>query len=143
MESTTPEQLKKNEAKENEAQNESKPEAQEDEAEKQLRLQQIMKERQEGLAILKSPTYLIGGKYRMLNKLGGGSFGEIYAGIQMDDNEKIAVKIVRFLKLLFIQLFKEPANTSHPQLQYESRVYKALKGGGNFYKSVLFVLITY
>jgi len=70
----------------------------------------------DGLALLKTPTYLIGGKYRLLNKIGSGSFGEIYVGISAEDNEKVAIKL-------------EPIKTRHPQLHYESRVYRVLKGG--------------
>jgi serine/threonine protein kinase len=69
-----------------------------------------------GLMMLKSPTYLVSGKYRLLNKLGSGSFGDIYAGINVEDNERIAIKL-------------ESVRSRHPQLHYESRVYKAVKGG--------------
>eukprot|EP01118_Nematostelium_gracile_P009066 TRINITY_DN303_c0_g1_i3.p1 TRINITY_DN303_c0_g1~~TRINITY_DN303_c0_g1_i3.p1 ORF type:complete len:427 (-),score=80.67 TRINITY_DN303_c0_g1_i3:16-1296(-) len=72
--------------------------------------------RDSGLSMLRAPNYLICGKYRMLNKLGSGSFGDIYAGINVEDNERIAIKL-------------ESVRSRHPQLHYESRVYKAVKGG--------------
>lgn len=70
----------------------------------------------DGLSMLKSPDHLICGKWKLLNKLGSGSFGDIYVGLSPTDNEKVAVKL-------------EPVSTRHPQLSYEARVYKALKGG--------------
>jgi hypothetical protein len=49
---------------------------------------------EEGLAMLRRPNYLINGKWRLLSKLGSGSFGEIYQGINVDDNERLAIKLV-------------------------------------------------
>jgi len=63
---------------------------------------------------MRSENYLIMGRYRLLKKLGSGSFGEIYDGIDVHTEEKIAIKF-------------EPLNSRYPQLQYESRVYKVLK----------------
>eukprot|EP01114_Cavostelium_apophysatum_P002734 TRINITY_DN1241_c0_g3_i1.p1 TRINITY_DN1241_c0_g3~~TRINITY_DN1241_c0_g3_i1.p1 ORF type:complete len:509 (-),score=89.74 TRINITY_DN1241_c0_g3_i1:69-1595(-) len=68
------------------------------------------------LAFLKSNDHLINSKWKLMNKVGSGSFGDIYIGINVLDNEKVAIKL-------------EPGSTRHPQLAYESRVYKALKGG--------------
>ena len=36
----------------------------------------------------------IGNQYKLLNKLGSGSFGEVYKGINMETNELVAVKLV-------------------------------------------------
>jgi len=69
-----------------------------------------------GVALFKQMDYLIYGKYKLLDKLGSGSFGEIYSGICVTDGEKIAIKL-------------ESLRTRHPQLHYESRVYKIIKGG--------------
>lgn len=44
--------------------------------------------------MLKSPDHLICGKWKLLNKLGSGSFGDIYVGLSPTDNEKVAVKLV-------------------------------------------------
>ncbi|KAJ6533390.1 kinase-like domain-containing protein [Mycena vulgaris] len=58
----------------------------------------------------------VGGKYRLGKKIGSGSFGEIYVGINMISGEEVAIKL-------------EPIKTKHPQLEYETKVYKTLAGG--------------
>lgn len=60
----------------------------------------------------------VGGKYRFGSKIGSGSFGEIYLGVNVVTQEEVAIKI-------------EPVRSKHPQLEYEARVYKSLAGGGN------------
>ena len=62
----------------------------------------------------------VGGKYRFGRKIGSGSFGEIYLGVNVVNQEEVAIKI-------------EPIRAKHPQLEYEARVYKSLAGGGNFF----------
>ncbi|KAG1679470.1 hypothetical protein FOA52_011068 [Chlamydomonas sp. UWO 241] len=59
---------------------------------------------------------LIGGKYRMGRKLGGGSFGEIFLGTSTTSGEEVGIKL-------------ESVKASHPQLLYESKLYKILQGG--------------
>ncbi|XP_028166590.1 casein kinase I-like isoform X2 [Ostrinia furnacalis] len=59
---------------------------------------------------------LITGKYRIIRRIGGGSFGDIYLGINVSNGEEVAVKV-------------ESIKARHPQLLYESRVYKMLQGG--------------
>lgn len=58
----------------------------------------------------------IGKKYRVGRKIGSGSFGDIYLGINVISGEEVAIKL-------------ESRTSRHPQLQYEARVYKALSGG--------------
>ncbi|OMJ22067.1 Casein kinase I-like protein [Smittium culicis] len=58
----------------------------------------------------------IGNKYRLGRKIGSGSFGDIFLAVNVITNEEVAVKL-------------ESINSRHPQLEYESRVYKALAGG--------------
>ncbi|CAK8560354.1 unnamed protein product [Lathyrus sativus] len=58
----------------------------------------------------------IGNKFRLGRKIGSGSFGEIYLGTNIQTNEEVAVKL-------------ENAKTKHPQLLYESKLYKLLQGG--------------
>jgi casein kinase 1 len=58
----------------------------------------------------------VGGKYRLGRKIGHGSFGDIYLGINIQTNEEVAVKL-------------EKVRCSHPQLLYESRVLRILQGG--------------
>jgi serine/threonine protein kinase len=55
-------------------------------------------------------------KYRVGPKIGSGSFGEIYAGVNVQTNEEVAIKL-------------EPFKTKHPQLLYESRIYRVMQGG--------------
>ncbi|XP_072935872.1 casein kinase I-like isoform X2 [Epargyreus clarus] len=59
---------------------------------------------------------LITDKYRIIRRIGGGSFGDIYLGINIANGEEVAVKV-------------ESTKARHPQLLYESRVYKMLQGG--------------
>uniref|UniRef100_A0A915D942 non-specific serine/threonine protein kinase n=1 Tax=Ditylenchus dipsaci TaxID=166011 RepID=A0A915D942_9BILA len=61
-------------------------------------------------------SFVIGEKYRLIKKIGNGSFGDIYMAISLQNNEKCAVKI-------------ESAKARHPQLLYESRIYKLMEGG--------------
>ena len=58
----------------------------------------------------------VGGKYRFGRKIGSGSFGEIYLGINIVNREEVAIKV-------------ESTRAKHPQLEYEARVYKSLAGG--------------
>mmetsp|Transcript_15425 Transcript_15425/g.26489 ORF Transcript_15425/g.26489 Transcript_15425/m.26489 type:complete len:363 (-) Transcript_15425:428-1516(-) len=58
----------------------------------------------------------VGSKFRLGRKIGGGSFGEIYHGVNTQTGEEVAIKL-------------EPIKTKHPQLLYESKLYKLLAGG--------------
>ena len=58
----------------------------------------------------------IANKYRLGRKIGSGSFGEIYLGTNTQNNEEVAIKL-------------EKTSTRHPQLLYESRIYRTLQGG--------------
>jgi len=65
------------------------------------------------------PTVLkVGGKYRLIKRLGSGSFGDIYKGVNALTNEPVAIKL-------------EPVKSRHPQLLYESKLYKILGAAGN------------
>ncbi|XP_056859346.1 casein kinase 1-like protein 6 [Raphanus sativus] len=59
---------------------------------------------------------VIGGKFKLGRKIGGGSFGELFLGVSVQTGEEVAVKL-------------EPAKTKHPQLHYESKIYMLLQGG--------------
>ncbi|KAK4336929.1 hypothetical protein RND71_043971 [Anisodus tanguticus] len=59
---------------------------------------------------------VVAGKYQLVRKIGSGSFGEIYLGINVTNGDEVAVKV-------------EQTKTRHPQLLYEARVYKVLQGG--------------
>ncbi|KAL6609488.1 hypothetical protein ACP70R_039457 [Stipagrostis hirtigluma subsp. patula] len=58
----------------------------------------------------------IGNKFRVGRKLGSGSFGEIFLGTNVQTNEEVAIKL-------------ENVKTKHPQLLYESKLYRILQGG--------------
>eukprot|EP00742_Colponemidia_sp_Colp-10_P001312 GILJ01001414.1.p1 GENE.GILJ01001414.1~~GILJ01001414.1.p1 ORF type:complete len:411 (-),score=40.20 GILJ01001414.1:183-1415(-) len=58
----------------------------------------------------------VGGKYRLGRKIGSGSFGDIYLGTNIQNGEEVAIKL-------------EPVKSRHPQLLYESKLYKLLQGG--------------
>eukprot|EP01063_Lacrimia_lanifica_P040235 TRINITY_DN905_c0_g3_i1.p1 TRINITY_DN905_c0_g3~~TRINITY_DN905_c0_g3_i1.p1 ORF type:complete len:364 (+),score=105.53 TRINITY_DN905_c0_g3_i1:63-1154(+) len=58
----------------------------------------------------------VGSKFRIGRRIGGGSFGEIYQGTDITTLEPVAIKL-------------ELAKTRHPQLLYESRLYKVLHHG--------------
>lgn len=57
----------------------------------------------------------IASKYRVGRKIGSGSFGDIYLATNVQTNEQVAVKLEKVL-------------TSHPQLLYESRLYRIFQG---------------
>ncbi|XP_041994619.1 casein kinase I-like isoform X2 [Salvia splendens] len=58
----------------------------------------------------------VGNKFRLGRKIGNGSFGEIHLGTNIQTNEDVAIKL-------------ESVRTRHPQLLYESKLYKLLQGG--------------
>ncbi|XP_065038443.1 casein kinase 1-like protein 2 isoform X3 [Musa acuminata AAA Group] len=58
----------------------------------------------------------VANKFRLGRKVGSGSFGEIFLGTNIQTNEEVAIKL-------------ENVKTKHPQLLYESKVYKILQGG--------------
>mmetsp|Transcript_18195 Transcript_18195/g.18248 ORF Transcript_18195/g.18248 Transcript_18195/m.18248 type:complete len:412 (-) Transcript_18195:702-1937(-) len=55
-------------------------------------------------------------KFRVGPKIGSGSFGEIYGGTNVHTGEEVAIKL-------------EPLKSKHPQLLYESKIYRVLQGG--------------
>ncbi|KAL6221991.1 hypothetical protein ACLB2K_005383 [Fragaria x ananassa] len=58
----------------------------------------------------------VGNRFRLGRKIGSGSFGEIYLGTNIQTNEEVAIKL-------------ENVKTKHPQLLYESKLYRILQGG--------------
>ncbi|XP_016046872.1 casein kinase I-like [Erinaceus europaeus] len=63
--------------------------------------------------------FIFGGKYKLIRKIGSGSFGYVYLAINLTNGEEVAVKI-------------ESQKARHPQLLYESRLYNLLQGGIGF-----------
>ncbi|KXJ14274.1 Casein kinase I isoform alpha [Exaiptasia diaphana] len=60
--------------------------------------------------------FIVGGKYRLVRKIGSGSFGDIYLAVNMTNGDEVAAKL-------------ESQKARHPQLLYESKLYKILQGG--------------
>ncbi|XP_073015986.1 casein kinase 1-like protein 9 isoform X2 [Primulina eburnea] len=60
--------------------------------------------------------HVVGGKFKLGRKIGSGSFGELYLGVNIQNGEEVAVKL-------------ESLKTKHPQLHYESKIYMLLQGG--------------
>ncbi len=63
------------------------------------------------------PEFVVGdatNRYRLIRKIGSGSFGEIYQAVNISTGEEVAVKL-------------EPMKARHPQLLYESKLYKILQ----------------
>merc|ERR1711991_35444 len=58
----------------------------------------------------------VGGKFRLGRKIGSGSSGDIYIGTNVQTGEEVAIKL-------------ESIKSKHPQLLYESKLYKILGGG--------------
>jgi hypothetical protein len=79
-----------------------------------------------------------------------GVYASLFAGTNIQTGEEVAIKLVRFLTLIpllhgFVDgaglvlvssdwrplsLSQESVKTRHPQLLYESKLYKILQGGG-------------
>ncbi|WMV48013.1 hypothetical protein MTR67_041398 [Solanum verrucosum] len=60
--------------------------------------------------------HVVGGTYKLGRKVGKGYFAELYLGINVLTEEEVAVKL-------------ESTKTEHPQLHYESKLYRLLQGG--------------
>ncbi|KAJ1922317.1 serine/threonine protein kinase [Mycoemilia scoparia] len=58
----------------------------------------------------------IGNRFRLGRKIGSGSFGDIFLATNVMNNEEVAVKL-------------ESVRARHPQLEYESKIYKIMAGG--------------
>ena len=63
----------------------------------------------------------IAGKYRLIKKIGKGSYGEIYQALNIKSNENVAVKM-------------EPVSTKTPSVQYEYSLYKLMEGSSGIAK---------
>jgi serine/threonine protein kinase len=70
----------------------------------------------------------VGKKYRLGRKIGSGSFGDIYLGTNMTTGEEVAIKL-------------ESVKTKHPQLLYESKIYRILHGGCTFILYIFIIII--
>ncbi|OXA55493.1 casein kinase I [Folsomia candida] len=68
-------------------------------------------------AASRKAEFIIADKYRLVRKIGSGSFGDIYYAKSISGDEEVAVKM-------------ENIRAKHPQLLYESKVCKLLKAHG-------------
>ena len=82
-------------------------------------------------------------KFRVGPKIGSGSFGEIYAGTNVHTGDSIILSFVQSQKKLVntccrsrpyavgeeVAIKLEPLKSKHPQLLYESKIYRVLQGG--------------
>ena len=59
---------------------------------------------------------IVGGKYKLTKRIGHGSYGVIYLGDNITTGEEVGIKL-------------EEIRTRHPQLFYESKIYRYLQGG--------------
>ncbi|KAL8547942.1 hypothetical protein ACS0TY_007298 [Phlomoides rotata] len=60
--------------------------------------------------------HVVGAKFKLGRKIGCGSFGELFLGVNKQNGEEVAIKL-------------ESVKTKHPQLHYESKIYMLLQGG--------------
>ncbi|XP_023212641.1 casein kinase I-like [Centruroides sculpturatus] len=60
--------------------------------------------------------FIVGGKYQSMCKIGSGSFGEVYLGIDITNEERVAIKL-------------ESRKVKNSRLLYESTLYEFLQGG--------------
>jgi hypothetical protein len=76
-----------------------------------------------------------GGRYKLVRRIGCGSFGQIFLGTSLLTGEEVAVKLVSSLLFaclrdqVLIEFVQEPVESKHPQLHYEYKVYRLLAGG--------------
>ncbi|XP_022220749.2 casein kinase I [Drosophila obscura] len=66
--------------------------------------------------IMDPSEFIVGGRYRLIERIGNGSFGELYRAIDILDGEEVAAKV-------------EPVNAAHPMLEREAKIYKLLAEG--------------
>uniref|UniRef100_A0A0A9W6M9 non-specific serine/threonine protein kinase n=1 Tax=Lygus hesperus TaxID=30085 RepID=A0A0A9W6M9_LYGHE len=67
--------------------------------------------------------------YRVGSKMGSGSFGDVFAATAFPRNKDGAVTKEEEKKGVEVAVKLEPVRARHPQLLYESKLYKVLQGG--------------
>ena len=80
-----------------------------------------------------SSSNVVGVHYRVGKKIGEGSFGVIFEGTNLLNNQQVAIKFVRLLRCLCSgrstnPVVQEPRKSDAPQLRDEYRTYKILVG---------------
>jgi hypothetical protein len=84
-----------------------------------------------------SSSNVVGVHYRVGKKIGEGSFGVLFEGTNLLNNQQVAIKFVCLQHLLLLLLhqidrFQEPKKSDAPQLRDEYRTYKILVGCREF-----------
>ena len=59
------------------------------------------------------PNLIVGERYKVLQVIGSGSFGEVFEGIDVISNIRVAIKLVSNLALLTFARFRRKLVTSH------------------------------
>ena len=59
------------------------------------------------------PNLIVGERYKVLQVIGSGSFGEVFEGIDVISNIRVAIKLVSNLALLTSARFRRKLVTSH------------------------------
>jgi hypothetical protein len=71
---------------------------------------------------------IFSGAFCLKNKIGAGSFGEIFAGAIIIQEFKLQLEYLSPSK--WYQPYKEPTNSQYSQLFYEYKVYRHIAGEG-------------
>ncbi|OXB69447.1 UNVERIFIED_CONTAM: hypothetical protein H355_006973 [Colinus virginianus] len=71
----------------------------------------------------------VGGKYRLGRKIGSGSFGDIYVGTTFLSSSRPPYYTAARRAAVILAVCKRVCTSKHPQLLYESKLYKLLAGG--------------
>eukprot|EP00976_Prorocentrum_cordatum_P117009 1196242-Prorocentrum_minimum.AAC.3 len=71
----------------------------------------------------------VGNKYRLGRKIGSGSFGDIYLGTLNPSSPRNLTTGTNIQTQEEVGIKLESIKTKHPQLLYESKLYKILQGG--------------
>lgn len=66
----------------------------------------------------------VGRKFKLGVKIGSGSFGDIYHGVNLTTGEEVAIKL-------------ESVRSRHPQLLRETKIYRSLHGVGKSLASII------
>ncbi|XP_023216140.1 casein kinase I-like [Centruroides sculpturatus] len=63
-----------------------------------------------------SPRFIVNGKYKIILKIGSGSYGDVYLGIDITNRKRVAIKL-------------ESKKAKYQRLLYEGKLYKILQSG--------------
>ena len=72
---------------------------------------------------------MVADRYKVLELIGSGSFGEVFEGIDMISNIRVAIKLVSFV-LSITDSLQERIGHESPSLLYEARILRLLQSRG-------------